>query len=288
MNESSGEVSIDATTPERERPILETIRVSDNLTITAVNLEHQLAQYEKNRALLTDTFDASDGIIFEYFSPDIDQAFKQTVSLKFFDSAAADAAISRKEVYVVDPAHDAMFFPVAAGQVVLPVALLGTAAHLEQSAAKDEMEIHTSEIMSNTMSRRSFLKRAAATAVGVAGIGGSISTLARISEAAFKTPVNLPPHQQNLRRIIVAQGIKNLSDSLKQSGEHKNLVLLYPPVHNQGIRQYLENPTLLDRSFNMLKPLKATSDSITDSFFSIRKYQWDDNAWKKTEIREIV
>ena len=50
--------------------------------------------------------------------------------------------------------------------------------------------------------------------------------------------------ESNLRRIIVAKGIQNLAKQLdaEPGSTPKKLVLLYPPVHWKGIKEYLDDP----------------------------------------------
>ena len=261
----------------------ETLRISRNLTIQAIPIEHTDKQWVTNQELLAREIRDSDGVIFEYFPGETKQ-FEHTPFLQgfsFFKAVEQESIRHHKDAYVFDPAHAWDF---AIIRSVVPVAMVG--GLLATAIASFE----TSLAANRKQTRRKFLSGFLTAASGVATLAATISSQA-LSETAVshQSPI-FPVPEITLRQVVISKGIANLGESLDKNPdtEPKNLVLIYPPAHWKGIKEFLQNREKLERYFRAYSQMKTVlPKGLKESFFSMRKYSRQEDSWQLAEKVEI-
>jgi len=270
---------------------------------------------------IAEVIEGSDGVIFEYFPEEIPhpslvsrkygEIYKNVID--FFSPLVELTREHEKPAYVLDPAYDEKFavlfheLPEIIG--MLGGGTLGTTALLgflrgaveitervsgkdrepekkEEFRREDKKEVGKKEI-----TRRQFLKGAAGAGV-LATAGAALALSVKYTEGASAevltgTPsTSRFPSEAKFRRAIIAKGISQLSENLDNNPSQgvRNLVLLYTPMHWQGLKGLLENRKRLDEEFNLYCSLKK--GGLDDAFFTARKYEWTGKEWslEKAEI----
>jgi hypothetical protein len=268
----------------------EVYRVSDKLTIEAIPLEYARSDVlAKHGEAIKKSIQGSDGVVFEYFPDEIQKIRENALIQKttnvewfmpYFQFAAHAAKDAEKPAFVFDPAHDFNFMVVRGLTEVIwglgSFASFLAASRMKQIGSKfgwnpaKTQKVETASVIS-----------------GIAlGAFGLLQGTARTREHLRQKP-NTGLTESNLRRVIVAKGIQNFAKQLDADPEStpKKLLLLYPPVHWKGIREYLDNPQKLNRAFRIASAFKV--GGLRESCFTMRQYEPQGQAWKKMQAREI-
>lgn len=268
----------------------ETYKVSEKLTIQAIPLEFYRGDVlQKHGESITRAIQNSDGVIFEYFPTEIkplsDNLLAQSFTnvdwfMPYYEHAANAAAKANKEVFALDPAHKLDFMMIRQ----LPVLTFGVGAGSFLAAGTIEASVKDKDHRLLHVSAA----QGALVGVGLGAIGLSIfnrNAMKREHKSQSPSHGFTEPH---FRRIVIAQGIKNLAATMDADPSigGKKLVLLYPPVHWKGIKEYLDNPDKLKRNFRVASAFKV--GPLKDSLFSIRNYTFDNNDWKLQSQKQIV
>lgn len=307
---------------ERALPI-ESIRVGDKLTITAIPLKRRPNPFSASEGRQAEAFKEAiakllkeaDGAIFEYFPEEgpslVPRKYREIHGdvMAFFGPLAELVKKHEKPVYVFDPAYDEKF---AALFHELPeiIGLLGgiplgtgmifgflkgvdkITSRRSEKDSKPEKERRRQEKVEEgggrrKISRKQFLLGSALSAAGLA----TLASAKYVEDASFEVLTGTPstsrfPSESKVRRAIIAKGISQLSENLDKDSSMgaKNLVLFYPPIHWKGIKGLLENRQRLEEEFGLYSMLKQ--GRLKDAFFTARKYEWAGREWglEKAEI----
>lgn len=268
----------------------ETYKVSDKLTIEAVPLEFYRGDVlDKHGDALDKAIRESDGVIFEYFPPEIAEVRKNKLAQAvtnvewfqdYYDFAAKKALEYNKPVIAMDPAHDVSFSVIRGLPAVAVLGAYGSflSAGLIYSLG-EKGKISTKGVKVGTSA--AFVS---AIALGLVGY----ITRARLRREHKKQMPTEGPSESNFRRVVVAKGIQNFSKQLSEIPNEgpKKLLLLYPPVHWKGIKRYLDDTKKLDRAFHIASAFKV--GGLKDSCFSIRTYQPSMGKFELNSKVEIV
>lgn len=268
---------------------LEQVKVDKNLTLRAIPVEHNKREFKKYGQELIQEIQNSDGVIFEYFPPELEPLIKNSFYARnltnypsfapFFGPLAEAALQAGKAVYVLDPAHDANYGYVRAVETAITPATAATSYVLgfPKLPSKEKWAI----------SRRGVLKGLIGTLAGAVvykrGILDGLATLYK-EQIKHRTDTNFLS-ESNFRRVVVARGIRLLGADSKRP---RNLVLLYPPAHWEGIKKLLASPQRVEREFRAYSALKNINEEVTNSLFSIRRYEPESGTWQLREQQEIV
>lgn len=275
--------------PDIEKEI---IKVSDKLSIVTFSIEHNLEEWQKHQEQLKNNIKQTDGVIFEYFPLEINQVaqnklfsefYDMSKILPFFNNVAQAAHAEGKKAYVLDPAHDANFAFIKGTQVISIIG--GPMASLLSS-----VELAHAHLSSRyKLTRRGFLARLGvlASSVGLSALGIK-EGLERKNEIQSKTP-STAFTEMAIRRAIVSRGINNLGENIDKDPNKgaTSLLLVYPPVHIEGIKMMLEDEKLREGMFSIAERLKNVSPDIQNSFFSIREYSPNGKGWQLVRRAEI-
>jgi len=265
-------------------------RVSDKLTIEAIPLEYASNEVLiKHGEALKQTIKGSDGVIFEYFPDEIQKIrenplIQKTTNIEWFmpysQFNAQAAREAGKRAYVLDPAHD-LNFAVMRGVTEVVWGFGSFASFL----AASRMSRIGAKFGWNTAKAKQ--AEAASVITGIAlGAVAFLQGTARTREHLRQKP-NTGFTESNFRRVIIAKGIQNIARELDAdpNATPKKLVLLYPPVHWKGIKEYLDDPKRLNRAFRIASAFKV--GGLKESCFTTRVYEPQGNSWKKTQAKEI-
>ncbi len=260
----------------------EKITLSDHVVLEPLALEHKMANWLQDKRRIKALIHQSSAFIVEYFPPDMDSLFKKGLrdgfeTLTYFTKVATLAAQQDKEIIVLDPAHDKYFVALAVALTGGPVASI----FLEGAAFDVARKMESEELMT----RRAFLERMSKVLLMTSTIGVLGST-ARLLEQFTDNPINFPPHYQNLRRAVIARGLRQLAGGPQNTDAIANYGLLYPPAHVDGILDMMGDPGLADTYFKALSVLKE-HEGFRESLFSIRRYRYTGVEWKLTTKQEI-
>jgi hypothetical protein len=269
---------------------LEEYKVSDKLTIQAVPLEFYRGDVlEKHGKNITDAIKKSDGVIFEYFPQELAKSSENPLAravtdvdafMPYFTHAATAASQAKKEVYALDPAHSLDFAMVR----LTPMMVFGVGGALLTSAGLVAPFAESKGVAPKVA------RMLAGTQLGV-GLGlmgvGAYENRAMKREHKRKTP-SQSFTEPNFRRVVIAQGIKNIAAGLDAdpASAPKKLLLLYPPIHWQGIKSYLDNPKKLQRNFRVASAFRL--GGLKDKWFQIRNYIADGDKWNLTSSKRIT
>lgn len=268
----------------------ETYKVGEKLTIQAIPLEYYRGDVlQKHGESITRAIQNSDGVIFEYFPQELkplaDNLLAQSFTnvdwfMPYYEHAASAAAKANKEVFALDPAHKFDFMAIRQ----LPVLTFSVGAGSFLAAGAIEALVKDKD-------HRPLKVRVAQGALAAVGLGSIGLSLYNRNALKREHKSQNPSHgitEPHFRRIVIAQGIKNLAATMDADpavGE-KKLVLLYPPVHWKGIKEYLDNSDKLKRNFRIASAFKI--GPLKDSLFSIRNYTFENNDWKLKSQKQIV
>jgi hypothetical protein len=265
---------------EREFSIeqaIEKIRISDKLSLTVLPVEHDPRLLPSIEGSILNLVKNSDGVILEYIPAEVellqDNPFYSMLSagiMPFFGKIQEFCISENKDIYSVDPAHDVNFELVAKAPAWIGIAGAGVAL-LETRKQLADILKH------QRPSRRSFLKRLGLAAFALGGGFGAIDGLSR----AGAIPDSISAENQ-FRRIIITEGIKQLGKRIDQESEKDvNLLLVYPPAHWKAIKQKLNDPN----NGNLFTKIHSIlGQQFEKSFFTIRKYSPSPNGLVKQEI----
>lgn len=266
---------------ERDKPE-ELIYDGQYLKVQPLGLEHDIGRWPNHKQVIRSRTEESDGVILEYFPPDMDTIFQDALwgtsnTTAYFENVAEIVRKVGKPVYVIDPAHDKYFVALSLIQFGLPTGMAAGAAITDrkQSQLPDEAD--------SKLNRRQFLQLL--TTFGVSGaVVSSVSLITRVIESIANDPINFPPHQQNLRRAVIARGLRNLDQHLSENSTPQHMTMLYPPAHIKGIDRMIESPGLFQYYFSAISFLKGIDKKMDDSLFSIRSYVPDGSlGWRLSE-----
>lgn len=261
---------------------LESYKVSDKLTIQAIPLEFYRGDVlKKHGEAITEVIKNSDGVIFEYFPDELKKISTNPLVYSFtnvdwfmpyYEHAAKAAADAHKEVYAIDPAHKINFALLRQ----IPVATFGLSVGSFLAAGQIPPIIKSKNIP------ESYTKAVVGGLFGLA-ISGTLVSGYEAGAMKREHKRKIPSKsftEPNFRRIVVAQGIKQIAADLDAdpTSKHKNIVLLYPPIHWKGIKDYLDNPVRLHRNFRIASAFKV--GGLKESWFSIRNYVHSDAKWQ--------
>lgn len=268
---------------------LESYKVGDKLTIQAIPLEFYKGDVlEKHGEAIKNAIKNSDGVIFEYFPDELKKISTNPLVYSFtnvdwfmpyYEHAAKAAADTGKEIYAIDPAYKINFALLRQ----IPVATFGLSFGSYVAAGQ------APSIMKSKNIPESYTKVVVGGLFGLA-IGGTLASGyeagAMKREHKRKTP-SQSFTEPNFRRVVVAQGIKQLSKDLDSDPTRsaKKLVLLYPPIHWKGIKGYLDNSDKLNRNFKIASVFKL--GGLNQSWFSIRNYIHDDAGWQLKSTKTL-
>lgn len=266
---------------------IEQVSVSRNLDVIGIPLEHNVGEWQRYETLLKDEIGKVDGVIFEYFpeemtdwkqNPLIQQTYDLNLFLPFFEKLAEEVKNQNKEVYVLDPAHDNAFVWVRG----LPYGLMGAGAGAVGKSLWDGFG--TAKI-----SRRQFISKLGLGALGLAAVGSGV--VAGPSSFYQEKRSNTPTtrfSETDFRRTVIAKGISQMGEqpNTEQTDKKRRVLIVYPPVHWEGIKGLLRDRDNLDKKFQGYSLIQnVMSESQKDSLFSIRRYKWTNNAWNKLSTR---
>ncbi|MGB4965584.1 MAG: twin-arginine translocation signal domain-containing protein [Microgenomates group bacterium] len=253
--------------------IVETVQLG-RINIQALPLEHksgidQTVQVDGQTSTLKDQVSSivaeADGVIFEYLPHEIREKSPTKPEQYFnyfgpFEQACID---QKKEAFALDPAYD-ISFAVANNFSQMTSGLTGTLVSvLGATLGKKQSE-------PVSLTRRRFMGLTGSAAAGVA-VFGTTNMLSHATEDTMSKPIPFIPNEAHFRRCVIARGLIDLSERPEMAG--KNLLLLYPPVHWEGIKALLANRERLDRDFAIYKKLYP----LDDKFFVAREYIADTN-----------
>lgn len=278
----------------------ETIRISRKLAVTAVPIEYYpVDTIDRYGPALVEAIKQSDGLIFEYFPAEMKHMsgnklvrlwtnYNQFMPFQeFLSRSARDAA---KPSYVADPAQDLNFAAIRLLPTVLtlPGYVLMGASSLDVDRTGDRLRVRSAD--SHRMTRRERYLRAACFAAGlVSAVPGILMGNAKQYEFRHHTFTGVP-NESTMRRVIVAKALADLGVRLDSDPEasERQLLLMYPPAHWKGIKQYLEHPSRMERDFRFVSVLKRMGDPFRKSFFTLREYvPAVEGGWEQVSGTEI-
>lgn len=279
--------------PEKTVKILpeESLRVSEKLTITAIPLERCPNPIPEYREALEEAVKKSDGVIFEYFPQEtarlssspflgIYRKFYDEI-MAFFTPLADLAKKHEKPAYVLDPAHDENF---AAIFHELPTfcALVGTGVGgIDTFLNSVDLigRFAKQEVFYKKRSRRQFIRGLGLLAAGLALSRYKVEGV-KEEKTRIPSPPGSYPTETRFRRAIVSKGISQVGENLDKNpkAEAKSLVLFYPPVHWEGLKQLLKDREKLEKEFKICSILKK--GWLKNAFFTARKYEWTGKDWQ--------
>lgn len=253
--------------------IVESVQLG-HINIQALPLEHESGidqtvqvdgQVSTLKDQVTSLVSAADGVIFEYLPHEIEEKSPAKPKEYFdyfgpFEQACID---QKKEAFALDPAHD-ISFAVANNFSQITSGLAGTLASvLGATIGKKQSE-------TINLTRRRFMGLAGSAATGVA-VFGAANMLSHASEDTMSKPIPFIPNEAHFRRCVIARGLIALSERPEMAG--KKLLLLYPPVHWEGIKALLADRERLNGDFAIYKKLYPLDNRL----FVAREYNADTN-----------
>lgn len=205
--------------------MIEGPRVIGNMNLYALPIEHDKGTWSEKGAEITDAVGKFGVIIPEYFPPEyqsipIPNSFYYDVENYVFSKVADICVQQKKDVWVIDPAHDASYIafrtlidtPFITATFLLMRYWLVAIRHLAGNP-----EVAT---------RRQFLQR-----VGTEVAIPIYAALSWIGDG--NTPLESP-----FRMSMVAQNLIEVGKSLRPKTDS---LLIYPPAHWPLIQQYLDD-----------------------------------------------
>ena len=222
-------------------------------------------------------------IVLEYFPAELEQTiynhpilgcyakrYSENAGIaSFFGGMGSIAAVTRREVIVLDPANNATFQLL---YLHLPLAAIALGAGWGCYEALQTMR-------GNQRSRTKLLQRLAAGTLSITGLEGvswflqdrpSMRSLQRLYR---DNSVNM----RDMRWVTIAQGL------VQYCGKHEqNLSVLYPPAHMEGILHYLNRPDERKRKYAFYSSMFS---GITKA---IREYRFEHGQWRLTKREPIT
>lgn len=258
--------------------LTEKVRISDKLTITALPIEHT---EPLNKEDLQKLVDSTDGAILEYVPRELEEVQNNPViktiqagyykQIMDFFTPLQDAYFkARKNVYSVDPAHNIDFPTFFRRNLIYAGMGVGIAGVVTGLNTGRKIYEKISELLGKQVSKRAFLKKAGLAGAGVAAaeLGYEASQWKDVYDENKSGQTSSFRVESDFRRVVDAEGLKQLGQSIDQHSDRElNLLLVYPVMHWKAINQKLNDPN--NRS--VFERCRATLGSL-NSFFTIRKF----------------
>lgn len=272
---------VTAAESEPKESNFETLKVG-NLTIKALSVEHNIADWEIYKDLIIDLIEDSTFVIPEYFSPEQEMIKQKANPLydtglsvmeaenKLFNKVADTCAEKNKDVWRVDPAYCEEFLK-------LKAALVGTDYVAEAAIGYPLIStLMTAKKNPNgTMTRRSFLQSAAKIAIGEGVSKGVEAITQRIVGKPLSPDYTV---EKDFRHVLTAEALIALGAKLEQP---TNVFLMYPKAHMDGIKKYLENDKERESRFKIFSNLKGVKQF--EKLFESKEYARDNDKWKQVD-----
>lgn len=267
---------------------IENIRIGSKLTIKAFPTEHFVHDLPQIVPKFTEQLTSVDGVVLEYFPDEINKLRNSAAVynhvgsgfVPFYEALAAEIHAANKNVYVLDPAHDANFGYIMGFTIISG----GGVATLGWKLAGNAID----SIKANGVTpRRDFIKKLGITTIGAALVPSGVGSILHFGEVAARKPLPIP--EPAFRRTIIAKGIMQLGEDLDRdpSKGQTSLLLAYPPVHWNGIKDLLIHTDKLERNFAVVSQVKNLHPTFKDSFFSRRVYKPENEGWSMVNKKEI-
>lgn len=269
---------------------IETVTVG-HLTVTAYQVDHKFPPTElrvnrSGKDVLEEVdalIEQVDGVIVEYApweSREVSDGLRVATGTQelfdenthFFEPITTIAHRNDKSVLVMDPAYDQWFAWLSPnGQ-----ALMGLHGGLIGSGLSSIMmqRISKSESPPKSLTRRRLLTLAPLAVGGTILAWNSPSALRGNEEMKTQQPIH-GYSEPELRRVIIAEGLKTLGSQPEFEGKH--LLLIYPPVHWRGIRDLLADSQSSETFREYTRFIKGP---LADKFLTIRQYSPSSNGWQ--------
>lgn len=262
------------------------VQVSEKLSVTGIPLEHNAVNLVANKSRINEEIRGSDGVLFEYFPPELRKAPLFPLKdrfMPFFERIEDMVRENGKTAYAFDPAHGDTYTLVACPVYELVPGLM---KNLALYAGVVSMGMGLNMLYEKPTTRRQFFRQAGAGLMGV-GLDASIIKFDFLREdfEHLPSPTRL---DANFRRAIVAKGIDLLGKEVDEDPEVDtlNLLVTYPQAHWLAIKDLLEDRASLNRHFTAYGTFRHVP-FLDKAFFRARQYEYQDKGWVLSNQRVI-
>lgn len=290
------EQNVDMQPPAEATHILpETFQVG-HITVTTFPLEHDrlpqdvaLDSGQTGSQFFEDLVGSHDMVMTEYNSDEFDRIprlwnyYKKEIEERhdYFKALEDIARKHDKPLLLADPSYDQWFeFTlkpqtdfVAAGAITWGIGVSELFHFLD---ARTHHDVNTQP---QSMSRRRFLEVGGKAVLGATAVklfGQAFEGMDNMDkENRYDVPI-AKFSEADLRRTIIAQGLHVLGKNPEYAG--KRIILAYPPVHCQGIKDKVQDPNL-QASFNAYTAL--LKGPLADKFLQVRRYTPTETGWDR-------
>lgn len=266
-----------------EEPRMEGPLKVGNLQLSVLTMGHSRDDWFKYQDTVKKLIDTYPVIIPEYFPPEysgtngnrltegVRKTFKDANYL--FDEVEAYCRNSKKEVWIVDPAYNTSFMVLRGGMF-----LAETVGLFEGLGALGS----TVKRRNSTFTRRNFLEHAKDFGLAAATFSIGVFTPPEILSLSSSQGIVGKLVERHLRYILIASLLKDLSAQVPPKTQG---LLIYPNIHWESIKKYLENDGERRSGLSKIAWLKNVPGA--NYLFQGRHYISDGYAWSEQQRIEV-